>query len=69
MLVSTNKRGRMLKKDTKTRQAEIVSAAIGIIGETGVRGLTTARLAGRLGMSEPNLYRHFADKQAILCAV
>jgi AcrR family transcriptional regulator len=69
MLASTNKRGGMLKKDTKTRQAEIVSAAIVIIGETGVRGLTTARLAGRLGMSEPNLYRHFADKQAILCAV
>lgn len=59
----------MLKKDTKTRQAEIVAAAIAIIGEMGVRGLTTARLAGRLGMSEPNLYRHFADKQAILCAV
>lgn len=59
----------MVKKDTKTRQTEIVAAAIGIIGEMGVRGLTTARLAGRLGMSEPNLYRHFADKQAILGAV
>lgn len=59
----------MARKDTKTRQAEIVAAAIAIIGEMGVRGLTTARLAGRLGMSEPNLYRHFADKQAILGAV
>ena len=59
----------MAKKDTKTRQAEIVGMAIGIIGEMGVSGLTTARLAERLSMSEPNLYRHFHDKEAILSAV
>jgi AcrR family transcriptional regulator len=59
----------MTKKDTKTRQAEIVGMAIDIIGEMGVSGLTTARLAERLGMSEPNLYRHFHDKEAILSAV
>ncbi len=59
----------MAKKDTKTRQAEIVGVAIEIIGEMGVSGLTTARLAERLGMSEPNLYRHFQDKEAILSAV
>ncbi|MBI5140967.1 MAG: TetR/AcrR family transcriptional regulator [Nitrospirae bacterium] len=59
----------MEKKDTKTRQAEIVAAAITLIGEAGVRGLTTAKLAGRLGMSEANLYRHFSGKQAILEAI
>ena len=59
----------MDKKDTKTRQAEIVGMAVAIIGETGVSGLTTARLAKRLGMSEPNLYRHFNNKEAILSAV
>ena len=59
----------MAKKDTKTRQAEIVGMAINVIGEMGVSGLTTARLAERLGMSEPNLYRHFHDKEAILSAV
>lgn len=59
----------MEKKDTKTRQAEIVAAAIALIGEAGVRGLTTAKLAGRLGMSEANLYRHFSGKQAILEAI
>jgi AcrR family transcriptional regulator len=59
----------MEKKDTKTRQAEIVGMAVAIIGETGVSGLTTARLAKRLGMSEPNLYRHFSNKEAILSAV
>lgn len=59
----------MEKKDTKTRQAEIVGMAVAIIGEMGVSGLTTARLAKRLGMSEPNLYRHFSNKEAILSAV
>ncbi|MBI5189781.1 MAG: TetR/AcrR family transcriptional regulator [Nitrospirae bacterium] len=59
----------MAKKDTKTRQAEIAGMAIDIIGEMGVSGLTTARLAERLSMSEPNLYRHFRDKEAILSAV
>jgi len=59
----------MEKKDTKTRQAEIVAMAIAIIGDMGVSGLTTARLAERLGMSEPNLYRHFKDKDAILSAI
>ena len=70
MLVYTNMKSFLMpKKDTKTRQAEIVGMAIDIIGEMGVSGLTTARLAERLGMSEPNLYRHFHDKEAILSAV
>ena len=59
----------IVKKDTLTRQAEIVDMAVEIIGDMGVSGLTTARLAERLGMSEPNLYRHFRDKEAILSAV
>ena len=59
----------IVKKDTLTRQAEIVDMAVEIIGAMGVSGLTTARLAERLGMSEPNLYRHFRDKEAILSAV
>lgn len=59
----------MDKKDTKTRQAEIINMAITVIGETGASGLTTARLAERLGMAESNLYRHFKGKEAILSAV
>ncbi len=68
MLVFTNMSIRR-RKDTLTRQAEIVEAALDIIGAFGVRGVTTARLAEKLGMSEPNLYRHFNDKDAILCGV
>ena len=60
---------RMERKNTKIRQAEIINTAIAIIGELGVGGLTIAKLADRLGMSEPALYRHFQDKEAILSAV
>jgi AcrR family transcriptional regulator len=68
---SHRRNGRRLveKKDTKTRQAEIINMAIAVIGEMGASGLTTARLAERLGMSESNLYRHFNGKEAILSAV
>lgn len=59
----------MKRKNTKARQAEIVNTAIAIIGELGVSGLTTAKLAERLGTSEPALYRHFQDKEAILSAI
>ncbi len=59
----------MEKKGTKTRQTEIVNKAIALIGELGPSGLTTARLAERLGMSESNLYRHFNGKEAILSSV
>ena len=59
----------MEKKDTKIRQTEIVGMAITIIGDMGASGLTTARLAERLGMAESNLYRHFKGKEAILSAV
>ena len=37
----------MEKKDTKTRQAEIVDMAITVIGEMGASGLTCARLMER----------------------
>jgi TetR/AcrR family transcriptional regulator len=59
----------MKRKNTKVRQAEIINTAIAIIGELGVSGLTTAKLAERLGTSEPALYRHFQDKEAILSAI
>ncbi|MBD3377651.1 TetR family transcriptional regulator [candidate division KSB1 bacterium] len=51
------------------RQQEIVDHAIELIAEGGVQVLTMKRLASRLGMSEPALYRHFAGKADILLAI
>ena len=57
------------KEKTETRKEQIVSAALEIIGEEGIQGLTTSRIAKSVGISEANLYRHFENKDAILTAV
>lgn len=57
------------KEKTETRQGQIVKAALEIIGEEGIQGLTTLRIAKIVGISEANLYRHFENKDAILTAV
>lgn len=51
------------------RQQEIIDTAIAIIAEGGVQDLTVKNIAGRIGISEPALYRHFENKLAILEAI
>lgn len=57
------------KKSTRIRKDEIVQAALAIVGERGVRALTTAAIAERAGMSEANIYRHFGGKDDIFMAL
>lgn len=57
------------KKATQVRQAEIVQAALGVIGRLGVSGLTIHEVALAAGMSEANIYRHFRNKQDVIRAV
>ncbi len=57
------------KETTEVRKEQIVKAAIDIIGSDGIHGFTTSRVAGRVGISEANLYRHFKNKDAILGAL
>ncbi|HDH53599.1 MAG TPA: TetR/AcrR family transcriptional regulator, partial [Nitrospirae bacterium] len=57
------------KFDRKTRRAQIVQAALRIIGSRGVGALTTAAIAKEVGISEANLYRHFENKEEILNAM
>lgn len=52
--------------DTDERQAQIVQAAIQLVGKYGLRGATTARIAKELRLSEAALYRHFGNKTEIL---
>jgi len=51
------------------RQEEIVDAAIAEVREEGWAGLTVRRLADRLGVTDPALYRHFAGKGALALAI
>ena len=57
------------KKSTHIRREEIVQAALQVIGEKGVHALTITEIAGRAGMSDANIYRHFKGKQEILKAL
>jgi AcrR family transcriptional regulator len=62
---SRNRRG----EGTRLR-AEILAAAAGLLTETGDEQEVTLRaVARRIGISAPSIYRHFADRQAILLAL
>ena len=47
----------------------LLDEALAIIRAEGVDGLTLREIAPRLGVSHAALYRHFADKRALLTAV
>ncbi|MEW9550211.1 TetR/AcrR family transcriptional regulator C-terminal domain-containing protein [Nonomuraea sp. NPDC050783] len=44
----------------------VVRAALELLDEAGLDGLTVRRLAARLGVQNPALYWHFRDKQELL---
>ncbi len=58
----------MVKETTKLtdRQREIIEAAISLIAEKGIQELTIKNLAGKIGLSEGAIYRHFSSKLDIL---
>ena len=47
----------------------LIDEALATIRTDGVEGLTLRGIGSRLGVSRTALYRHFADKQALLTAV
>ena len=51
------------------RKKQIIETAIGLIADHGIQSLTTKRLATEIGFTEPSLYRHFKNKNAIILAI
>jgi AcrR family transcriptional regulator len=51
------------------RATAIVDAARELLEEEGLERLSMRRLADRLGIRAPSLYKHFADKQALEAAL
>jgi AcrR family transcriptional regulator len=51
------------------RAREIVAAARDLLDEHGAEALTMRRLADRLGIRAPSLYKHLPDKAALEAAV
>ncbi len=51
------------------RQNEIINAAIQLIAEKGIQGLTIKNLSKAIKVTEPAIYRHFESKTSILVAI
>jgi TetR/AcrR family transcriptional regulator, tetracycline repressor protein len=47
----------------KTDKDQIIAAALTLLDERGLDGLTTRALADRLGIRQPALYWHFKDRR------
>jgi len=58
----------MARKPTAERQVEIEEAVLHLIATQGTQGLTMARIAAHIGVSEAALYRHFTGKLDIIHA-
>ena len=52
--------------EIKKRQLEIIEAAGEILTASGLAGLTTKKLAAKMGFGESALYRHFKGKEEII---
>jgi TetR/AcrR family tetracycline transcriptional repressor len=53
----------------RLQHSAIIAAAITLLNEEGLDGVSLRILAERLGIKAPSLYWHFADKSALLSAV
>ncbi|WP_392675036.1 TetR/AcrR family transcriptional regulator C-terminal domain-containing protein [Streptomyces sp. LN785] len=51
------------------RRTEVLQAAIDLLDEVGMDGLTMRLLAARIGVRASALYRHYPSKQALLDAM
>ncbi len=52
-----------------TRKEEIVQRCMDIFSESGTEGLTMKAIAERVKITEPAIYRHFRNKQAVIIAM
>ncbi|MDH7493860.1 MAG: TetR family transcriptional regulator [Candidatus Saccharicenans sp.] len=50
----------------ESRKGDIITAALRIIDQKGIKGLTVARLAQEVGFVESALYRHFKSKRDLI---
>jgi AcrR family transcriptional regulator len=54
------------KLNTEVRQEQIIQAAMNLIASRGLKGLSIAALANRIGLVPSAIYRHFKSKNDIV---
>ena len=57
------------KLDTQVRREQIAEAALSLVASQGVRRLSIAAIARRVGLVPSGIYRHFKNKGEVLDAV
>jgi AcrR family transcriptional regulator len=57
------------KLATDVRREQLTDATLAVVAEHGLRGLSLAVVARRVGLTPSAIYRHFASKDAMLDAV
>ncbi len=57
------------KLDTQIRREQIAEAALQLVASQGLRRLSVAAVARRVGLVPSGIYRHFRSKDEILSAV
>ena len=57
------------KLDTQVRREQIAEAAMSLVASQGVRRLSIAAIARRVGLVPSGIYRHFKNKGEVLDAV
>lgn len=60
---------RAAKVHTRVRQEQIAEAALSLVARQGSKGLSIARVAGRIGVVPSAIYRHYSSKDEVLDAV
>ncbi|MFF0142270.1 TetR/AcrR family transcriptional regulator C-terminal domain-containing protein [Streptomyces sp. NPDC005227] len=53
----------------KVHRENVVGAALDLLDEVGLDGVSTRQLAKRLGVEQPSLYYHFRNKKELLSAM
>ena len=69
MMVHINRKMATEKLDTELRQEQLAQAALSLITTHGLKGLSVARVARRVGLVPSAVYRHFESKDELLNAV
>jgi AcrR family transcriptional regulator len=54
------------KQNSETRRRQIAAAAMGLIARQGIKGLSVASVARKVGVVPSALYRHYKGKEEIL---
>ena len=57
------------KFGTDIRQQQIVQAALSLISSHGLKGLSIAGIASRVGLVPSAIYRHFKNKEQVIDAI